>query len=105
MRATLESVALLLILSLGFLADGIMEAIGPGGFLLVSAITLTAAEALRSFARIKRKAPRIHADQSQMQETHTGFHKGIKHSHCTTAHTILQSLFQHYNDQTTTKVE
>ena len=69
MRKRMEGVSLLLILVLGFLADGLMESIGPGGFLLVSAITLTAAEALQIVARAKKKAPCINADQSQMQET------------------------------------
>ena len=76
MSERLEGAALLLILALALLADGLMESLGPGGFLLVSVITLTAAEALRLLAGIKRKAPCIHADQSQMQETHTRTHKG-----------------------------
>ena len=85
MRERLEGAALLLILALGLLADGLMESLGPGGFALVSAITLTAAEALRLLAGIKRKAPCITADQSTMQETATKTHKGARYSHCTTA--------------------
>ena len=69
MRAALERAALLLILTLALLADGLMEAFGPGVFILISAITLSAAEALRLLAGIKRKAPCITADQSTMQET------------------------------------
>ena len=69
MRTRLEGAALLLILTLGFLADGIMEACGPAGFIRVSAITITAAVALHVIAGAKKKAPCINADQSQMQET------------------------------------
>lgn len=76
MMERLEGASLLLILSLGFLADGLMETIGPGGFLLVSAITLSAAEALQLLAGIKRKAPCTTADQSRMQETNTNHRMG-----------------------------
>lgn len=69
MRERLEGVSLLLILVLGLLADGIMEACGPVGFIQVSAITITAAVVLHIIAGAKKKAPCIHADQSQMQET------------------------------------
>lgn len=69
MRKRLEGVSLLLILALALLTDGLMESLGPGGFVLVSAITLTAAEAMRILAWIKRKAPCAHADQSKAQET------------------------------------
>lgn len=85
MRERLEGAALLLILALALLSDGLMESLGPGGFALVSAITLTAAEALRLLAGTKRKAPCITADQSTMQETTTRTHKGARYSHCTTA--------------------
>ena len=44
MRAALESTALLLILTLCLLADGIMDSFSPGAFAAVSAATL--AEAL-----------------------------------------------------------
>ena len=54
MRAALERAALLLILTLALLADGLMEAFGPGVFILISAITLSAAEALRLLAGIKK---------------------------------------------------
>ena len=64
-----DRVAVSLLLALGLLADGIMEACGPVGFIQVSAITITAAVALRIIAGAKKKAPCIHADQSQMQET------------------------------------
>lgn len=70
MRERLEGTALLLILGLALFADGLMETIGPGGFVLVSVITLTAAEALQLLAGIKRKAPCINARQSTTQETH-----------------------------------
>lgn len=63
----LEGVALLLILALCVLADGLMEAYGPGGFALVSAITMTAAEALRRAA--KGKPPCASTDQSEAQES------------------------------------
>ena len=69
MRKRLEGVSLLLILALALLTDGLMESLGPGGFVMVSAITLTAAESLRLFAWTKRKAPCAHADQSKAQET------------------------------------
>lgn len=70
MRAALESTALLLILTLCLLADGIMDSFGPGAFAAVSAATLAAAELLRmTAARRKRKAPCAHADQSKAQET------------------------------------
>ena len=69
MRERLEGAALLLILILALLADGLMEACGPIGFIRVSAITLIAATALHSIAGAKKKAPCINADQSQMQET------------------------------------
>ena len=58
MMKRLEGAALPLILALAILADGIMEALGPSGFALVSTITLTAAEALRLLAGVKRKPPR-----------------------------------------------
>ena len=85
MMERLEGAALPLILTLALLADGLMEALGPSGFALASAITLTAAAALRLLAGTKRKAPCITADQSTMQETTTRTHKGAKYSHCTTA--------------------
>lgn len=85
MRAALERAALLLILTLALLADGLMEAFGPGVFILISAITLSAAEALRLLAGIKRKAPCITADQSRMQETHANHLKGAGYSNCTMA--------------------
>ena len=76
MRAALERTALLLILALCLLADGIMDSFGPGTFAAVSAATLAAAELLRMTAsamehrrRAKRKAPCAHADQSKAQET------------------------------------
>ena len=58
MMERLEGAALPLILTLALLADGLMEALGPSGFALVSAITLTAVEALRLLAGVKRKPPR-----------------------------------------------
>ena len=64
-----DRVAVSLLLALGLLADGIMEACGPVGFIQVSAITITAAAVLHIIAGAKKKAPCIHADQSQMQET------------------------------------
>ena len=74
MRAALESTALLLILSLCLLADGIMDSFGPGTFAAVSAATLAAAELLRMTAatlghrrRARRKAPCTPADQSEVQ--------------------------------------
>ena len=74
MRAALESVALLLIMALCLLADGIMDSFGPGTFSAVSAATLAAAELLRMTAaalehrrRAKRKAPCTPADQSEVQ--------------------------------------
>lgn len=74
MSAALESVALLLILSLALLADGLMESIGPGGFAATSAAVLAAAELLRLIAaaleyrpRAKRKAPCTPAVQSRVQ--------------------------------------
>ena len=85
MRAVLERAALLLILTLVLLADGLVEAFGPGVFILISAITLSAAEALRLLAGVKRKAPCITADQSRMQETHTNHHMGAEYSNCTIA--------------------
>ena len=85
MMERLEGAALPLVLTLSLLADGLMEALGPSGFALVPAITLTAAEALRFLAGTKRKAPCITADQSTMQETTTKTHKGARCSHCTTA--------------------
>lgn len=70
MRAALESTAMLLILALCLMADGIMDSFGPGTFAAVSAATLAAAELLRMTAtRQKRKAPCAHADQSKAQET------------------------------------
>ena len=73
MRAALESTALLLILTLCLLADGIMDSYGPGTFSAISAATLAAAELLRMTAalehrrRAKRKAPCTPADQSEVQ--------------------------------------
>ena len=67
MRAALESTALLLILTLCLLADGIMDSFGPGGFAAVSAATLAAAAALEHRRRAKRKAPCTPADQSEVQ--------------------------------------
>lgn len=64
-----DRVAVSLLLVLGLLADGIMEACGPVGFIQVSAITLTASVVLHIVAGAKKKAPCINADQSQMQET------------------------------------
>lgn len=90
MMERLEGAALLLILALALLADGLMESLGPGGFALVSVITLTAAEALRLHAGIKREAPCIHADQSQMQETITKT-TGARYGYCTTAPSKFQS--------------
>lgn len=84
MKERLEGAALLLILVLALLADGLMVSLGPGGFALVSVITLTAAEALRILAGVKRKAPCITADQSTMQETITKT-TGARYGHCTTA--------------------
>lgn len=76
MRAALESTALLLILTLCLLADGIMDSFGHGTFAAASAATMAAAELLRITAaamehrcREKRKAPCAHADQSKAQET------------------------------------
>ena len=73
MRA-LESMALLLILTLCLLADGLMNSFGTGTFAGVSAATLAAAELLRMTAaalehrrRAKRKAPCTPADQSEVQ--------------------------------------
>lgn len=68
MRARRETAALLLVLSLCLMADGIMEAYGPGAFALVSVAVLAAAEAMRISARAKRKAPCKKADQSTLQE-------------------------------------
>lgn len=85
MMAALERAALLLILILSLLADGLMEAFGPGVFIMISAITLSAAEALRLLAGIKRKDPCITADQSRMQETHTNHRMGAGCSNCTMA--------------------
>ena len=73
MRAALESMALLLILTLCLLADGIMDSYGPGTFSAISAATLAAAELLRMTAalehrrRAKRKAPCTPADQREVQ--------------------------------------
>ena len=67
MRAALESTALLLILTLCLLADGIMDSFGPGGFAAVSAATLAAAATLEHRRRAKRKAPCTPADQSEVQ--------------------------------------
>lgn len=58
MMKRLEGAALPLILALAILSDGLMDALGPSWFALVSAITLTAAEALRLLAWVKRKPPR-----------------------------------------------
>ena len=69
MRAALESTALLLILTLCLLADGIMDSFGPRTFAAVSAATLAAASLLRTAAGQKRKAPCATADQSKAQET------------------------------------
>ena len=57
MRAALESTALLLILALCLLADGIMDSFGHGTFAAVSAATLAAAELLRTAAGQKKKGP------------------------------------------------
>ena len=74
MRAALESMALLLILTLCLRADGIMDSLGPGAFAAISAATLAVAELLRRTAaaleyrrRAKRKAPCTPADQSEVQ--------------------------------------
>ena len=67
MRASLESTALLLILTLCLLADGIMDSFGPGAFAAVSAATLASAAALEHRRRAKRKAPCTPADQSEVQ--------------------------------------
>ena len=68
MRERLECVALLLILALCLLADGIMDSLGPGAFAAISAATLAVAELLRiTAARTKRKAPCTPADQSEVQ--------------------------------------
>lgn len=75
MRAALESTALLLILTLCLLADGIMDSFGHGTFAAASAATLATAELLRMTAaamehrrRAKRTAPRTTADQSRVQK-------------------------------------
>lgn len=67
MRAALESMALLLILTLCLLADGIMDSLGPGAFAAISAATLAVAAALEHRRRAKRKAPCTPADQSEVQ--------------------------------------
>ena len=55
MSKQLDSVALLLMLILGLLADGLMDAFGEKGFVLVSIIILGVAEALRIQAEVIRK--------------------------------------------------
>lgn len=73
MSAALESVALLLILTLALMADGIMESYGPGVFAATAAAILATAELLRMTSaaldrrtRAKRKAPYTNARQSTM---------------------------------------
>jgi len=64
-----DKLAFPLVLLFGLFADGLMEICGPVGFIRVLAITITAAVVLHIVAGAKKKAPCIHADQSQMQET------------------------------------
>lgn len=68
MRTRRETAALLLVLSLCLLADGIIEAYGQGAFAIISGAVLATAEALRLSAMAKRKAPCKKADQSTLQE-------------------------------------
>ena len=52
MRAALESTALLLIMALCLMADGIMDAYGPAVFAAVASVVLIAAEILRRIANM-----------------------------------------------------
>lgn len=50
----MEETALLLIVVVCLLADGLMEALGLGGFALVPTVTMTVAEGLRTLAGAKK---------------------------------------------------
>lgn len=55
-----DSLALAVVLLYGVAADGVMTALGPLGFAMVSLAVITGAVALHSLPEAKRKGPASH---------------------------------------------
>lgn len=55
MRSHGDGLAVLLLLVFSLMADGIMEAVGPGGFIQAATIALTVSTALHNIPTAKRR--------------------------------------------------